>query len=124
MSRRWPFPGDLPVDRARQVCHEYRRALRAVDPDTCEIIDGASIAAGETWVSDAVAVETADDLVTVPRAAELVGRSPRWAYLWASEHPDRIRSTGPIRVRLGDVQEAVAHERARRAHPSRGSAPG
>lgn len=118
MSRRWPFPGDLPVDRARQVCHEYRRALWKLDPEACAAIDRAAILAGENWVIVEWAVETADDVVTVPRAAELVGRSLRWAYQWVHDHPGVVRDTGPIRVRLGDVQEAVAHERARRARAS------
>lgn len=115
MRRRWPFPGDLPVDRARQIAEEYRRALRAVDPEACAIIDSAAVAVGEGWAVEEIAIETADDVVTVARAAEIVGRSERWVYEWVHTHRDRIRSISPIMVRLGDVQEAVGRERARRA---------
>jgi len=115
VSGKWPFPGDLPVDRARQVCLEYRRALMQTDPDACEKIDQAAALVGEGWVSSELASETEDDLVTVARAAELVGRSVRWVYKLTEQDPDLIASRRPIRLRLGDVQDAAAWERARRA---------
>ena len=115
MSRRWPFPGDLPVDRARQVGTEYRRALWQLDPEACAAIDEAAVLAGETWVISDWAAETPDDLVTIPRGAELVGRSTRWVYNWAQLNPDLVMSRSPIKLRLGDLQGAVAHERERRA---------
>lgn len=114
MSGRWPFPGDLPVDRARQVALQYRAALGRLDAAACAAIDSAAVLAGEGWVVDELAVETEDDLVTVPRAAELVGRSRRWVYQWARTNPHMIAKTGPTRVRLLDVRAAVADERAKR----------
>src|SRR5919112_6845240 len=53
---KWPNKGDLPVDRARQVCAEYRRALAEVAPDAANLIDRAAIAAGETWVNPGLAI--------------------------------------------------------------------
>ena len=112
---KWPNKGDLPVDRARQVCSEYRRALELVDPATCQIIDTAAIAAGEAWVAPRLAINDEDDLVSVPDAADIVGRSARWVYGWISEDHSRARSNDPLRVRVGDVIDAVAYERDWRA---------
>jgi hypothetical protein len=111
----WPFPGDLPVDRARQVALEYRRALWERDPDACAKIDSVATAVGENWVISDWAVETGEDLVTIPRAAELVGRSTRWVYNLAQQRPDLVQSRSPIMMRLRDVQAASAAQRARRA---------
>lgn len=106
----WPFPGDSPTDRARQVALQYREALWRLDRASCAAIDQAAAWAGEHWVLHEWAVETEDDLVTIPRAAELVGRSKRWVYNWARTK-EMAASTSPIRVRLSDVRVAVAHTR-------------
>lgn len=116
MSAQWPFPGDLPVDRARQVAIQYRDALLRTAPEACDAIDAAARLAGEGWVVDDLAIEQGEDLVTVTRAAELVGRSKRWIYQWAADHAVwEGQRQGPILVRLADVRAAVAHERTRRA---------
>lgn len=106
---RWPFPGDSPTDRSRQVAIQYRDALERVDPAACHAIDMAASWAGECWVVAGYAIETEDDLVSVARAAELVGMSRRWVYL-------RVRraTVDPVRVRLADARAAVAYERSRR----------
>lgn len=111
MSSRWPFPGDSPTDRARQVAIQYRAALERIDPAVCQAIDMAAGWAGEGWVVGSYAVETEDDLVTVARAAELVGMSRRWVYLRVQR-----AAVGPVRVRLADVRAAVAFERGRRSN--------
>lgn len=110
MTSRWPFPGDSPTDRARQVALQYRAALERVDPAACHAIDMAAGWAGEGWVVAGYAIETEDDLISVARAAELVGMSRRWVYLRVTRAADR-----PVRVRLADVRAAVAYERGRRA---------
>lgn len=116
MTGSWPHAGDLPVDRARQVCLTYREALRKVDPAAAEAIDAAAASVGEGWVAGDVAVELSEDWVTAARGAELVGRSRRWVYQFAAEHPESVcRDPGQIRVRLADLRSAVAHERGRRA---------
>ena len=114
---RWPFPGDLPVDRARLVALQYREALRRLDPQSCAAIDGAAELAGEGWVVGEWAVETEDDYVSVARAAMLVGRSERWVYKWAGENHTAV-SRRPTLVQLGAVRAAAAHARARRAERS------
>lgn len=114
MTRRWPFPGDRPVDRARQVAQQYRTALLHADPGTCQALDTAATLAGETWIVPQVAQYTADDLVTVPEAAEIIGRSVRWVYAWvAADRAARaiIRSDKRIRVRARDILKADADER-------------
>lgn len=112
MTTRWPYPGDSPVDRSRQVAIQYRAALERVDPVACHAIDQAATWAGESWVAPGYAIEIEDDQVTVVRAAELVGMSVRWVYKWAEEH--RV-AVDPVRVRLADVRAAVAYDRGRRA---------
>jgi hypothetical protein len=112
----WPFRGDLPVDQARQVAQEYRRALRQVDPAACAAIDQAATWAGQGWVNEELAVETEDDLVTVRRAAELVGRSTSWVYQWVRAHPHALGRRRPsLLVKVGELRAAVAYERSRRA---------
>ena len=64
------------------------------------------------------AIEQDDEWITVPRAAELSGRSTRWVYDWAANHPGAYRKLpgrNGLRVRLGDLRQAVAHERGKRA---------
>ena len=111
---RWPYPGDLPATRARQVAIQYRDALARADPAACHAIDTAAGWAGEGWVTGGYAIEVEDDLITVARAAELVGMSRRWVYL-------RVRRAAidPVRVRLADVRAAVAYERGRRTTGAR-----
>jgi hypothetical protein len=109
---KWPNEKDRPVDRARQVAAEYRRALAIADPDACAAIDSAAVAAGETWVSPTVAIHDLDDLVSVADAAEMCARSVRWVYAWiAKDRTNRVKGDSPTRVRIGDVLDAVAYER-------------
>lgn len=118
MTRAWPFPGDRPVDRARQVASQYRAALHAVDADACAAIDRAAQSVGEDWVIPQVAQFGPDDWVTVTEAAALTGRSTRWVYAWIAgnrEHRCVHGADGLSRVRVQDVQEAAARGR----HPLR-----
>lgn len=116
MTSRWPFPGDSPTDRARQVAIQYRAALERADPAACHAIDMAAGWAGEGWVVGGFAVEVEEDLISVARAAELVGMSRRWVY---NRVPRAM--VDPVRVRLADVRAVVAFERGRR---TLASAPG
>ena len=111
---RWPFPGDLPVDRARLVALQYRELLWRLDPLACAAVDEAAVLAGENWVLREWAIEDEDDFVSVSRAAELVGRSTRWVYNWAADNDAAVRRR-PTLVQLGAVRAAAAHARARRA---------
>lgn len=108
----WPNPGDLPVDRARQVASEYRLALSLTNPELCRAIDEAAHAVGESWVHPEMAIETEDEQVTVARAAEITGRSVSWVYKWIAQDPTRARRASPQTVRIGDVLDAVAYERS------------
>jgi hypothetical protein len=110
VTSRWPFPGDSSTDRSRQVALQYRHALEQVAPEACHAIDQAALWCGELWVVPGYAVETEDDLVSVARAAELVGMSRRWVYNRVTRAADH-----PVRVRLADARAAVAYERGRRA---------
>jgi hypothetical protein len=111
---RWPFPGDLPVDRARLVALQYREVLERLDPAACTVIDEAAVLAGESWVLREWAIETEDDYVSVERAAELVGRSTRWVYAWAARNDGAVRRR-PTLIRLGAIRAAAASARRERA---------
>ena len=79
------------------------------------MIDQAAMWADQGWVVGELAVETEDNLVTVRRAAELVGRSTRTIWAWAREHPEVVGHRRPIMVRVGPLRATVTYERARRA---------
>lgn len=108
----WPFRGDLPVDRARQVAEQYRAALERVDPEACAAIDQAARWVGEEWIAPGVAAELEDDWIEAPRAARITGRSTRWVYLWCAANPNLVLR-GPTRVRISDLRAHLA-ERQRR----------
>jgi hypothetical protein len=110
VTRRWPYPADRPVDRARQVAQQYRAALARTNPDACAAIDQAARWAGETWVLPQIAQHKPDDLITAPEAAELTGRSLRWVYQWVSDDRDTRmhQRDGKTHVRVRDIQHAAA----------------
>jgi len=111
---RWPAPGTLAVDRAREVARTCWTALNRVDPEAAELIAWAATEAGEGWLAPQLAQYGPDDWVSVSAAAELVGRSVEWTYRWvAQDRPHRaiIGADGLITVRVGAVQDAVAESR-------------
>jgi len=120
---RWPFPGDLPVDRARQVAQQYREALTVCDPDTCRVLDSMARAVGEDWVVGQPAIEDEADLVTVARAAELVGRSKRWVYLMVATGQLPATARRPTKILLSDLREAAAQRRRQAEVSGTSSAP-
>jgi hypothetical protein len=114
---RWHRPGARPVDRARDVARTCWQALEQVDPAAARVIAHAAHLAGETWLVPQIARHQPDDLITVPDAAELVGRSVRWVYGWVAEDRDGSKTgtaraipdrDGRIRVRVATILEAVA----------------
>ena len=110
---KWHRPGTRPVDRAREVARTCWEALNAVDPAAARAIGLAAQAAGEGWLVPQFARHQPDDYVTVAEAAELVGRSVRWAYHWVATDRDRrsiTDSDGHLRVRVGTLLESVAKE--------------
>lgn len=111
---KWHRPGDLPVDRAREVARTCWEALHRVDPESANLIAQAAAAAGEHWLAPEISRCSLDDVVTVVEAAQLVGRSARWGYQWVAEDRERrliLGRDGRMRVRVRDVLEHVAQER-------------
>lgn len=107
---RWPHPGDRALDRARQVAHEYRKALLQAVPEACAAIDQAAVWVGEEWVLPQVVQHDPDDWITVAEAAMLTGMSVRWVYAWvAADRPGRERrgNDGLIRVQVRAVRAAA-----------------
>jgi hypothetical protein len=122
---KWHRPGDLPVDRAREVARTCWEALRRVDPEAAQLIADVAAAAGETWLTPQISQYALDDTVPVLEAAELVVRSVRWVYQWvAADRPRRavVGTDGRIQVRVRDILESVARER--RAPPTGGDSAG
>lgn len=110
MVSRWPFPGDRPADRARQVAHAYRAALLAIDETACRAIDAAALSVGEGWVIPYVHRHLPDDWITAQEAAALTGRSVRWVYAWAAAdraHRIHVGNDGVLRVRVEAVEAAA-----------------
>jgi hypothetical protein len=115
----WHRAGALPVDRAREIARTCWQALNRVDPEAARLIADVAAASGEYWLTPQVSQYSMDDVVTPLEAAELVGRSVRWAYQWvAQDRPRRavVGHDGRIRVRVRDILEGVAQER--RARPT------
>lgn len=108
----WPLPGKYrQIDRVKLVAQQYRTALLNLAPDVCAILDDAATEAGEGWVIPPVAIAGPEDIITVPEAAELVGRSIQWVYAWAAKdrlHRVKTGDDGKIRVVAAAVQEAAA----------------
>ena len=118
----WPIAGARPVDRARDVARTCWDALHRVDPTAAAAIADAAVMAGEHWLTPQVARHDLHDFVSVPDAAKIAGRSPRWAYEWVAadrENRAHVGADGKIRVRLGEVLESVANDqRARSRKPA------
>lgn len=114
LTRSWPFPGDRAVDRARQVAQQYRAALAQVDPAACAEIDRGAAAAGETWALLRPPRFDDHELVSVPEAAEEIGRSVRAVYNWVADGTlPRYAEGGKIRVLMGAARRIDAQRRAR-----------
>jgi hypothetical protein len=102
-----------PVDRAREIARTLWVALYRVDQESASAIADAAEAAGEHWLRPEPARWGLDDIITVAEAAQMTGRSVRWIYWWVSQDRGaRIVSPEgtPIRVRVGDLLEYLAHE--------------
>ena len=107
------------LDWAREVAHQYRRALRDVAPDLCERLDRLAVAAGQGWIAPAAlpaeAVGEALDQELPARDIEHF-----WPWLkastirkWASRGllEQRTAEDGSPRYLVRDVMDVEARNR-------------
>lgn len=93
MPDRWPFPGDLPIARARRVALAYRAKLQELDAGAVEALDSQFIHCGQTWVAQRVVTYDLDDWLTPAQAAEIAATS--------TANLRRLRRDKKLRGRLG-----------------------
>lgn len=123
----WPWPGDTALDRARRIARGYRDALASADPATCQRLDTAAAAVGETWLHDQprLALDPDDWYPAAAVAADLgvrAGRVRNWGYMqWVPTITDRA---GHRLYRISDCQDLMAQSRRDRASRGAGQSPG
>ena len=112
---RWPFPGDVPLVRARKVALAYRDALSTVDPAACRRLDDRMRSYGQTWAVPRIVAFDLDAWVSVQDAAELASVEPAALRTWRR----RRRIVGRLvngrwEYRAGDVLALSTAPRTRR----------
>ncbi|MFC5993536.1 helix-turn-helix domain-containing protein [Pseudonocardia hispaniensis] len=121
-QRRWPWPADTELERARRVARDYRDALRAVRPDLADHLDAQFQAVGQGWVNAEPAALDPDELLTAEQAAELAQVAVRTITTWRLERTPplpSVRTPDGIRIRVGDLIAWQAARRRRRLHRTR-----
>lgn len=72
-AKKWPHPGDTPLQKARRIVGAYRARLKAIAPEACADVDEAMQEFGETWMLERLVTVDAKSLLTTSEAAELAG---------------------------------------------------
>jgi len=86
----WPWPTDLPVDRARRIANSLLAQLAQADPDETARNIAAAHRLGETWLGSTLVAYDNDQAITTRQAAELLCVSEGVIRLWAcTPHPTR-----------------------------------
>jgi hypothetical protein len=110
MSGKWPWPGDTPVERARRIANSL---LTLLPGDEQPLWMARAHGYGETWLGSSLVRWTADDVVTTAEAADMVHVLPATIRRWHSD--GELPNRGRGRYRVGDVLDASAARRQRRA---------
>jgi hypothetical protein len=88
MTDPWPWPADLPVDRARRIANSLLAQLHQLDPDEAAHNAAAAHRLGETWLGSTMVLYDNDQAITTQQAAELLCVSEGVIRLWAcTPHP-------------------------------------
>lgn len=113
-ERKWPYPGDSPVARARRVAQAYRAIAEAVDPDACADLDARLYQWGETWAVPTLVTVDPDDWLTPGDAANLAGVSVGQLRVWRKRGRIVGRPNGnSYQYRAGDIQQLFTAVRRR-----------
>jgi hypothetical protein len=122
-DRRWPVPGDSPLDQARSVARDYRNALHAVDPAACAALDQRALDVGQPWILPVQGPIDLNAMCTAPALAEHFAGAVRAEQIrqWAARGHIPRHTTDDNRTvyRLGDVLDHIAAQRQRRAQRHR-----
>jgi len=90
MTDPWPWPADLPVDRARRIANSLLAQLHQLDPAEAARNVAAAHRLGETWFGSTLVAYESDEAITTKQAAELLCVSEGVIRLWAcTPHPTR-----------------------------------
>lgn len=121
MTDPWPWPEDLPVDRARRIANSLL-ALLSADEAARHVATARRL--GETWLGAYLLTYTPDQAITTAEAAQLLSVSEDTIRQWACKpHPDDpTRPLLPRAGRRGRQQtylvrclfDAAQHARSRR----------
>lgn len=71
--RKWPFPGDAVLVRARKVAWAYRAVVEEIAPARCKELDEKFTEWGEHWHCSQIAPYDGNDLLPTIEAASLIG---------------------------------------------------
>jgi hypothetical protein len=123
-QRKWPVPGDTPLDRARRIATTYRNALTQHDPHQAAILDKRFTELGEAWVVPQPAALDLDAYLGAAAMSEYLGGDPQPGTIrqWAQRgHITRhTNDAGRTVYRVGDILDYLA--RLRRARAARHTA--
>ena len=115
-ERRWPFPGDTPLVRARRVAIAYRHRLFEADRAGCDKLDVKIAEWGEMWAVPRLVTVDEHSVLGPAGAAEYLGVSTaeiRRLRLAGRLVGERVR--GRWRYRVSDLHQlSVAVRRRKR----------
>lgn len=117
--RKWPIPGDTPLDRARRIAQDLHTRLARHDPDEAAAVAQAATALGEPWLIPQPGPLDLTLLLPAPDMETYLGGEPRAATIrqWAARgHIPRHHDTnGSTVYRVGDILDHIAAQRRARA---------
>ncbi|MDP9144592.1 MAG: helix-turn-helix domain-containing protein [Actinomycetota bacterium] len=111
MTGTWPWPGDTATERARRIANSLL-ALVQDDRERSAWI-GRAHAVGETWLGGDLLRWGTDDVISTEEAARLLHVGPSCIRKWHSD--GHLPNVSRGRYRVGDVLDAAAEMRRRRA---------
>ena len=90
MTDPWPWPQDLPVDRARRIANSLLAQLDHLDHDEAAHNVAAAHRLGQTWLGSTLVTYEPDQAITTRQAAALLCVSEGVIRMWAcTQHPTR-----------------------------------
>lgn len=110
----WPRPADTPLDRARQIARNYRRALLIAAPDTCAALDKESVRLGQGWIMPRPDPYEPLDLLTATLVADFWHVRVRTVDRWRETGLRSVSTPDGPRYRFVDVEEFLGTRRSNR----------
>lgn len=110
MTDLWPWPGDTPCDRARQIANSLLAQLPVQDREAAV---RRARALGETWLGANLLRWDSTDVITTAEAAELLHTSPATIRKWHSR--GWLPNHGTGRYVVAQVLDCAAARRRQHA---------